>query len=1207
MRLTTTLILIFFLAASSVAFSQSKKVSLNLNDINFSKLFEEIRKQTDYSFFFNDESIRELDKVSVNKSDVSVKDLLTEVLSGTGLSYKFVDDVIVIIERNNSTSSQVMRISGTVTRGSTNETIPGVTVLVKNSKLGVMTDLDGNFKITVPYNPVTLIFSHIGFDNKEIEFSSSQQNVQVNMEESNLSLDEVVVTGYQVIDKRELTSAISSISDEDLNIAGAISIDKMIEGKAPGLMVSNLSSTPGAAAKIRIRGGSTFTGNQSPLWVVDGVIYEDPVPLTADQINSFDNINIIGNALSGINPSDIAKIDILKDASATAIYGTRAANGVIVITTKRGEKGEPSFTYSGNYSIVQAPIYSDFNLMNSLERIDVSREMYERNLGFSSYYGNVDRLGYEGALMDLWDGTYNFEEFQNQVSYLETLNSDWFDELYGDALVQRHAVSVSGGSDNVKYYFSLGYDDQEGDERNVNLDRITARSNLDINLRDNIVLGLRLSGAVQNAQYNHNSINTFDNAYYTSRTIPIYDEDGNYFYQSQEIISDDFGIGYAGYNILNEMDNSERNITNKSLDIAASLRWDLSDDFRLTSQLSYRNTTNLREEWITENSFYSAKLRTYDAFENLIEERVNNSSLLPFGGVYNGGMVSQDSYSITNQLNYNKFFGGKHSINFNLGQEARSVNYWGATGFTVPGYNHYQGRGFVALPDVGMSNLNFNFDEYDYDAMIDWLTNDGNNSIYPSITDRVQNSLSFFAIFNYVFDRRYVFNVNARSDGSNAFGQYERYKFKPTWSASTRWNIHNEKFIKNSTVIDELALRGSYGVRGTIPNASPYLIISNYGRNNAVYYPENTASLSSFPNANLRWERTETVNLGLNYSFLDGRVSGALDYAYSKSTDLLQQRPVSLVNGNSVQLYNSGSKAVNSYEFAIRTINIKTDKFGWSTNFNFSYDRDRVLSGFEEGAQFGGLTVRDYLSGSIYRAGFPTNGFFSYQFEGLSNEGLPLFNNLVEEDMTAEEQLETALVYEGSRVPLYYGGFGTQFRAGNFTLGANFTYKLGYKTRLLGLYNGNQNLPLPYENMHSDFNNRWRQPGDEAFTNIPSLSNYNQRFSANTDSDGYGQIYVTNYGRVVPEGRNAWWMYDNSDARVVDADHIRLQSLTLSYNVPNTFIERFGVKHLNLSVQGSNIAVWAFDDDLQGQDPEQVSGIGLPTLPNYSLSINMSF
>ncbi len=1216
MKISLLLIAIGTMTVSASSFSQNKKISLQADDINIIELLEEIREKSDYSYFLSDANVRNLDHISVNKKDTPVKEILEDVFEYTDYTYTMAGDVIIVKRKSveeQGTQQEIrkkVRVKGVVKDSETGETLIGVNINITNSILGAITDVNGEFDFVLPYlqDGMKLVFSYVGFENMEVPIDPEKEMYKIQMLSVITELDDVVVTGYQVIDKRVLTSSIASVEAEELDMIGSLSVDQMLEGKATGLMITNQSSTPGAAAKVRIRGGSTFTGNQSPLWVIDGVIYEDPVPLSADEINSFDNINLIGNALTGINPQDIAKIDVLKDASATAIYGTRAANGVIVITTKRGKEGKPSLSYSGGLSVVRAPQYSDFNLMNSKERIDVSREIYENNLGFSSSYDNVDRIGYEGALMNHWDGTYNFEQFQNQVSYLETLNADWFGELYRPAVKQQHSLNASGGSKNARYYFSLGYDDQQGTEKNVDLNRITTRSNLDLDLRDNILLSFRMSGSVQKATYNHNSVNPFNTAYYTSRAVPIYDEDGDYFYQNKQMYSGVNGYVYGRYNILNEMENSEKNITNKDLALSASLRWNFLNNFRFTSLVSYRNTTNLTEEWINEDTYYIAGLRTYDAFEEMIAEDVNKGSTVPFGGIYSGGMVSQDTYSITNQLNYNKVINGKHVFNVNLGQEARSANYWGATGFQVPGYNHYQGRGFIVLdhPSYSTSSGGIDFESYDYDAMISWLTDKGGVSVYPNITDKVKNSMSVFGILNYVYDNRYVVNLNMRSDGSNTFGQYQRYKFKPAWSVSARWNIHKEAFMGGNNLFDELALRASYGVRGTMPNASPYLLISNYGRYSSVYYPETTARLSEFPNANLRWEKTETVNIGLNYSLLKGRINGAFDYAYSKSNDLIQSRPVSLVNGSSSQLYNAGSKDVTSYEFSIRTVNIKKDKFGWSTNFNLSYDKDRVLEGFEEGVQYN-LTVKDYLSGSIYREGFPTNGFFSYQFDGLTEEGLPTFKHLVEEDMTPEQQLEAMLVYEGSRVPLYYGGFGTQVKYGNLSLSANFTYKLGYKTRLLPLYNGNQNLPLPYENINSAFNNRWKQAGDENITNIPVITDYNMRLTSNPDADGYDNVYATNPGYIASAGSNLWRMYDYSDARVVNADHIRLQTITLSYTMPRKWIQGTGIKHLNMGIQASNVAVWAFDKDLTGQDPEQVSGIGMPNLPTYSLNLNISF
>lgn len=361
---------------------------------------------------------------------------------------------------------------------------------------------------------------------QEVKYTG-RDSINVVMEEDYQEMDEVVITGYQVIDKRQLTSSVSSIDASELEKVGALTVDKMLEGKAAGLMVTTLSSTPGAASKIRVRTGGTFTGSREPLWVIDGVIYEDPVPLTADQINSFDQVNLIGNALTGINPQDIASINILKDASATAIYGTRAANGVIVITTKRGKKGNVSLSYSGNIGVVDRPRYRNFNVMDSKERIDVSREIRKKNLAYPSNIFTF--VGYEGALREYMLGNTNFSEFQNEVSRLETMNTDWFGELYQPAITTSHSLSLSGGTDNVRYYFSVGYNNEKGTEKGVEVNRLTARSNVDFNLRKNILISLNMSGSVQEARYNHSSVNVFNQAYYTSRAVPFKNADGSYF------------------------------------------------------------------------------------------------------------------------------------------------------------------------------------------------------------------------------------------------------------------------------------------------------------------------------------------------------------------------------------------------------------------------------------------------------------------------------------------------------------------------------------------------------------------------------------------------------------------------------------------------------------------------------------------------------
>ncbi len=1218
-KIAFLLVMLLSYGASANIYSQNQRVSMKFENAAILDVLNEIKSQTGLRFIYSENKLENLHKIDVDAQSLTIEELLNQIFEHTQLACEFRDDVIMIVDKKAKFSKQAQQPEQRIIKGKVIDEeglpLPGVSVKVKDSYLGTATAADGSFELKVPETAKALEFSFIGFTSEEVKLDDRKNNYHVTLVENITELGEVIKTGYQRIDRRKATSAIETITEKDLEVVGALSLDRMLEGKATGLMITNLSATPGAAARVRVRGGSTFTGNQSPLWVIDGIVYEDPVPLSASDINSFDNINLIGNALTGINPSDIAQINILKDASATAIYGTRAANGVISITTKRGKEGDPSLTYSGGLSLTRAPRYSDFELMNSKERIDVSREMYERNIGTSSTSQNLDRWGYEGALLNLWDGTYNFNQFQEQVSYLETLNADWFGALYRTAVTQQHSVSASGGGAKNRYYFSLGYDDQQGTEEGVGLNRITARANLDLDLRDNVLLSFQMNGSVQEATYNHSTISTFDEAYYTSRTIPVYGQDGDLAYQTR-LLDLPRGLNkdiYGQYHILNEMQNSERNVTNKDLAISANLRWDFLDHFRLTSQFSYRNTTNLTEEWIADNTFYIAGLRTYDAFEEQVAEYIDNYGMVPFGGIYSGGMVSSNTYSMTNQLNYNRVFDEKHVINANLGYEMRSQKYWGVKGFQVPGYSHYYGRGFISLdsPDV-TTEEGINFANYEWDNVINWMTTK-NSSIYPTITDRLSNTVSMFGIFNYVYDNRYIFNFNVRSDGSNTFGQHERYKFKPTWSTSARWNIHNEAFWNRDGKIDELAFRASYGIRGTVPNTLPYLIISNYGLENAsIYGGEYTASLVDFPNANLSWEKTGTLNLGLNYSLFGGRMSGALDYAYSKSTDLMQTRPISQVNGTSTWAYNAGSKDISSLEFSLRTVNVKTEKFGWSTYLNFSYEKDRVLDGFE--GDDDNLSASNYLNGSIYRTGFPTNGFYSYQFDGLNEEGMPTFKNLDKTDLTATEQLQAMLVYEGTRQAPYYGGFGTEIRYGNFRLSAGFTFKMGYKTRLLDLYRnrtdneGNTvagySMPQAFENMSSVFVNRWRQPGDEAHTSIPGLSAEAMTYGSTSDP----AISTNRTSEIFLSGQsNAWDVYDLSDERVVKGDHIRLNSLSLSYNMPKSSLQTLGVKSMRLGLQMSNVAVFTFDKKLKGQDPEQVNSIGLPSLPTYSFSLNMSF
>jgi len=1196
------------LGIQAETFSQSR-INLRLENATLDQVFRMLSKQVDYDFLYNHNVVKQKRNINIDVKNKELNDFLEELLPSVGMEYTIDEKVIIIREKTGEPETQAITIQGKV-KDANGNALPGVTIRIKGTSYGTVTDADGLFSLKLSDSrDITLVFSFVGMKDEEVRFSG-QKEIQVVMYEEAQQLEDVVVTGYQVIDKRKLTSAISTVKAEDLNRMGALTIDQMLEGKAPGLMIMNISSQPGAASKMRVRAGGTFTGTREPLWVIDGVIYEDPVPLSAADINSLDQINLIGNAISGLNPQDIAQIDILKDASATAIYGTRAANGVIVITTKRGKTGSLSLNYSGTVSIVERPGYSKLELMNSRERIDVSREIMQRHLYYPLEITSF--VGYEGALKRYYDRKTDFAGFQQEVSQLEEMNTDWFGELYRTSIKHSHGVNLSGGNEKMRVYAGLSYDNQQGAEIHTGLTRIGGRINTDFNLRKNVLISLGISGSSQKADYNHSAYSVFNEASGMSRAIPVHDANGKLIYQDVAFNSGAIDI-HVPYNILEELENSRHTVVNKDLNMRASVDWEVVRGLKLRSQFSYRNTTNTDEEWMTDKTKTSRIARTYFHLEDKDPQKVTTYSMLPFGGLYKSGTTSSEAYTLTTQVNYNKSVSEVHHFNINLGHEATSTSYEGASGWEAPGYNHDQGRSFIKLPAFYVSLDNSQSQTYAYLNMLNWLTDRSTNvlpghNIYPTITDSKSNTLSFFGIFNYQYGNRYIFNFNLRSDGSNRFGQYERYKFRPAWSASLRWNMHAETFMQKwaDRFLDELALRFSYGFRGMVPNASPYMIIQDYGQTNAGVSPEFVSSLSSFPNANLKWERTKTFNGGVNFSFLAGRISGAFDYAYSKSLDLLLSRPVSLVNGQASQLYNGGTKEDHTLEFNVLVQALNLPKFRWNVNFNVSRVTEKILEGFDDNIT--SASVRSFLDGTIYRKGFPLDGFYSYRFKGLNDKGEPTFVNFEESAWCSEAQyfgndvilaeMEKALVYEGNRLPKFYGGFGTEFKYGGFTLSASFSYKIGQRVRLLELYpGGTQNMPMPEKNMSSVFVNRWRQPGDN--TDIPALSN------ASLSNNNNQALLASTY--ILPWLSSLWWAYDNSDIRTAKGSYIRWQNLTLYYDVPAKALEQFGISNVRLGFQAQNLGVLTFDKKLKGMDPEQVRSLGMPVLPSYNFSLNFSF
>ena len=529
------------------------------------------------------------------------------------------------------------------------EPLPGVAVFPTNFvERGAATDLDGKFVLKdVPADAKSVTFLMLGMK-KEIVMIGKKDRMDVMLIEDVNSLEDVVVTGYQKIDKRYSTSAVTSIKMEDVHVPGVASLDQMLEGKIPDMVFTTNSGEVNATPRLRIRGTSTLIGNREPLWVLDGIILTDPVALSPDVLNDPDYVNRIGNAVSGINPQDILRIDVLKDAAATALYGTRAANGVIVITTKSGREGKPIFSYSATLTGRRRPHYTDskINLMNSNERIQFSQYLVDQHYLYPS---GMPLVGYENALNNLYAGVYTQSEFNAAVNEMAAMNTDWFDILCHNSFSHDHSVSVSGGSDKIRYYASLGYTDQDDVIKNTTNRRYTGMAKLDIQLRKKLDLELNVNGYHNDRKYNVSGINPTDYAYNTSRAIPAYNKDGSYYYYKKN--TGGFA-GYLNYNILNELDNSGQNQSVNNMMATANLHFQPLQWLHFNGILSVNSSASSSEAIYGESTFYSSSLRRSE-----VGVLPGTDSEMPYGGEYTKSTTSTKGYTARLQMDVNKFFG----------------------------------------------------------------------------------------------------------------------------------------------------------------------------------------------------------------------------------------------------------------------------------------------------------------------------------------------------------------------------------------------------------------------------------------------------------------------------------------------------------------------------------------------------------------------
>ena len=1061
------------------------------------------------------------------------------------------------------------------------------------------TDSKGAYRVKLPAGTSTaglsISASYLGMKRQTKSGRSNVAHYDFMLDDHSQSLGEAVVTGYGTISTREKTSAITSLKMEEILMPGMTSLEQALEGRVPDMVFMQNSGEVGATARMRIRGTSTLIGNREPLWVLDGIPLSDPVDVTNEQLNDPDYINYIGNAISGINPQDIERVDVLKDAAATALYGTRAANGVIVVTTKKGEPGPPRITYNSQLKYTARPRYSDRDiyLMNSQERVQFGQELMNLHYTFPNH---MTMVGYEGAYHRFVTGQTDYNGFLAEVQRAETVNTDWFKLLTHDTFNHNHTVALSGGSETARYYASLGYNREEGVQLHHNNDRYTASLNMQTRIAKVIQANIRLNANVQKKTQLPGEIDLLGYAYGTTRALPAFNNDGSYFFYQRHAynVGTDKNEQYKyAYNILNEIENAEKLYSSNGIMAALDLTYRFKTLLDLTLTTSYQRTHSDNSTWFGEKSNYSAQLRNAEYGQAPIPGDYGLSDM-PYGGVYNTGTNVNENFTLRAQANFRHALGEKkqHLLSASLGYEMNVSN---TDGFSENTRGFFKSRG---LKYVNMTAEEMNrFPKY-----ASWVAHN-----HPTLRADKTHRLSGYAILSYSYGSLFSLSANTRFDASNKFGSRSNEKFLPVWSASGMLNLKS-LLLRQYDAVSDLRLRTSFGKTGNmVDNQTPNLLLRQESLD--TYYGENVAKVDALPNPYLRWEQTDQWNVGVDASLFDYRLTVGVDAYYKHTKDAFDNTLVSPFNGVENYVMNGSDITNSGFSINLSAYLLKTRDWSWLVSANYSVVYNSINT-----KTANKYKIEKYLNGTAIMDGKSIGTFYSYNFIGLDPQnGLPLFDDYRDRQHLLEGQpldriMERVGVVSGSREPNFAGSFYSTLRYQQWSLSASFNYALGNKIRKFALYKDVLDGVSSENNVRKEFTHRWRKPGDERHTQLPSLispsdpafGDNRYHWSAATPAATQGfEAFADNY----------WMMYDNSNARVVSGSYLRLSNLALRYQFTRKQLK--GLPFSNLAFDAAMTNVFTLKSSaLEGQDPTQ-SGFSLQTSlslrPSFTFGLRVSF
>lgn len=1158
----------------------AQKVSVRVEQGPLSHAFQKIIKQEKIQLVYNTSDAERIKCEAHSFQNKEVSEILNTLLDNTPLTYSHKGDIYTIKKKNSvqqqKPSTKKREIVGTVT-DENGDPMVGVTVLLRKTAQGTTTDLNGKFSINVPADADILDISYIGYKTEHVKIRN-KSTLNIRLAPETQLLKEMVYTGYQTLSSERSAGSFDvvkgNVISDKVGLTG--NILQSMEGLATGLSV-NLSE---GADKYTVRGITSINSNRSPLFVVDGI------PLENGQVEVL------------LNGNDVESITLLKDATAASIWGSQAANGVVVITTKKGNNtGKLRVSYNGSFAYTGKPDYSYMNKMgqemfmrNAQEMFDQYVTAYPYTVAQTSINGLTDRdnpviMPHERLMYQYRNGEITASERDKALEVLMSQDGrkDYEKYFMSDKWMTRHSISVTGGNDKVNHYLSLGYIANQGIAKDKD-DRFTINVKENFNLTKWLKWDFTVNASYGKSKAHLSPWSDYANDCMLASHTPyvdlpyasFYDANGNVVDWSVYTVSDEkrqsvesaSGIGMSFYPI-DDFNSTSYDTNDTNLRVNTGLTFDIIKGLRYESRFQYSRFHSKYEKYYPEDMW---KIR-----EEVLASTPASTPQKPWlpdtGGnfILNNGVTSD--WTFRNQASYDgSFLDSKHRITALLGTEVRE--------YKNTAYANFQ-RGY------DMQTMQYTpYDEYNLNRVIGALMGSTINIFNQKHYEQSEVMRRYFSLYAnaaYTFNNRYTLNGSLRIDQSNLFGSDPDSQYKPIWAVGASWRISNEAFMRDIIWLNRLSLRATYGYAGNSPQPGQGGKYDILRATSSSFYETNGYTILTPANDKITWEKTRTMNFGFDADLFGNRLNLTFDYYDKKTTDLIGEMLLNPMSGWLSTTGNVGTMTNRGIELSLNSHNVKTTNFNWFTTLTFSHNSNKINK-LSVASPYTAESLTNYSAINV--EGYPVNSLFSYRYAGLNDKGEPQVykhDGTIVSGAESRGLSEEDVVFSGTIVPKIFGGLTNKFIYKEWELSFMFVFNFGNKMRKEC---ETFNYGRPTTNLLKDFDSRWRKAGDEAFTDIPGWS-ATKNATANYD------------------------LYYKSDRNILDASYIKLRDVSLAYNVPTAFCNRLHTESIRFNLQIGNLFYWAANDE--NIDPEyyQLDAYSNSRQnkfgPTYSLELNINF